>query len=70
MSSAEDYLKRGLRQIGPVLPVRLIVELDRSVAESLFDRGRRRSRKPSAISWTARLQTEKRVTTRLKSFNP
>ena len=36
MSSAEGYLKRGLRQVGPVLPVRLIVEFDRKVAEKPF----------------------------------
>lgn len=36
MSSAEGYLKRGLRQIGPVLPVRLIVEFDLKVAEKPF----------------------------------
>lgn len=36
VSSAEGYLKRGLRQIGPALPVDLIVEFDQRVAEKPF----------------------------------
>jgi metal-responsive CopG/Arc/MetJ family transcriptional regulator len=36
MSSSEGYLKRGLRQIGHVLPVKLIVEFDRRVNEKPF----------------------------------
>lgn len=36
MSSAEGYLRRGLRQIGPALPVELIVDFDERVAEKPF----------------------------------
>ena len=36
MSSAQGYLKRGLRQIGPTLPVDLVVEFDRRVNEIPF----------------------------------
>jgi metal-responsive CopG/Arc/MetJ family transcriptional regulator len=36
VSSASGYLKRGLRQIGPALPVDLIVEFDRRVCERPF----------------------------------
>jgi metal-responsive CopG/Arc/MetJ family transcriptional regulator len=36
MSTAEGYLRRGLRQIGPALPVDLVVEFDRRVNERPF----------------------------------
>ncbi|HJQ95159.1 MAG TPA: hypothetical protein VJ935_05555 [Acidimicrobiia bacterium] len=36
MSSAEGYLRRGLRQIGPALHVDLVVEFDRRVNQHQF----------------------------------
>jgi metal-responsive CopG/Arc/MetJ family transcriptional regulator len=36
VASSEYYLNRGLRQVAPVLPVNLVVEFDRRVAEKPF----------------------------------
>ena len=36
VATSDYYLSRGLRQIGPVLPVDLVVDFDRRVAEKPF----------------------------------